>query len=120
MEATGQKVTKTAAQKLKDKNDSGAPKKPLGTYFIFLAHNREAIKKKHPDLSMCQQTKKISEEWKALSDDEKAKYTDLAAKDKERYAKQIEEFNTTGKFTPETKGDEGNEDEETEAAEAAE
>ena len=118
MEASGQKVSKTAAQKAKDKADGGAPKKPLGTYFIFLAHNRDAIKKKHPELSMCQQTKKISEEWKSLSEDEKKKYTELAEKDKERYAKQLEEFNKTGKFTPVTT--EGNEDEETEAAEAAE
>ena len=54
MEATGQKVKPTAAQKAKDKSDSGAPKKALGTYFIFLAHNREKVKKENPDLSMCQ------------------------------------------------------------------
>lgn len=70
------------------------------------------MKKEHPELSMCQQSKKISEEWKALTDDDKKKYEELAAKDKERYAKQIEEFNKTGKFTPVTA-----EEEDTEAAE---
>lgn len=51
-------------------------------------------------MSMCQQTKLISEKWKNLSEDEKKKYTDLAEKDKERYQKQLLEFEKTGKFTP--------------------
>ena len=53
--------------------------------------------------------------WKGLTDDDKKKYEELAAKDKERYNKQLAEFQKTGKFTPAT-ADEG-EDEETEAAE---
>ena len=40
MEAAGQTVKKSAKQKKDEAVAGGAPKKALGTYFIFLAHNR--------------------------------------------------------------------------------
>ena len=61
----------------------------------------------------------MSEGWKKLDEDGKKKYEDLAAKDKERYQKQLAEFENTGKFTPATDIEE-KEDEKTEAEDAAE
>jgi hypothetical protein len=61
---------------------------------------RDKVKKEHPDVSMCQQSKIIGEKWKALDDEDKKKYQELSGKDKERYEKQKKEFDETGKFTP--------------------
>ena len=54
MEAAGKKPSKSAQKAAaKEKAESGAPKKPLGTYFCYLREQREIIKKDQPDLSMC-------------------------------------------------------------------
>ena len=50
------------------------------------------------EMSMCQITKALTEVWHKLTDDEKKKYTDMANADKERYDKEMEEFNA--KETP--------------------
>lgn len=42
--------------------------------------------------------KKLGEEWKQMTEDEKKKYVDLAADDQKRYEKQTEEFNRLGYF----------------------
>ena len=48
------------------------------------------LKKEDPSLSMTQMTTKMSEEWKGLDEKKRKKYEDLAAKDKERYEKEVE------------------------------
>ena len=79
----------------------GGPKKGLTAYFIFLAESREKCKKEFPNASVCEQSKKIGEWWKNLSDDEKKTYQDKSVKDKERYERQKKEFDETGKFSAE-------------------
>jgi len=46
---------------------------------------RKSLKEEKPSLGMGEQTKIMTEEWKALKEKEKKKWDDLAAKDKERY-----------------------------------
>ena len=87
---------------VKSKDSDGAPKKAQTAYFLYLGEMREKVKKENPDMSMCQQSKLIAEKWKALTEDDKKKYQDLSAKDKERYEKQKKEFEETGKFTPQS------------------
>ena len=53
-------------------------------------------------MGMCEQTKVISGEWRALTDEQRKIYDDKAVKDKERYERQKTEFEETGKFTPVT------------------
>lgn len=54
---------------------------------------------------MCQQTKLISERWRNLTEEEKQTYIDIQDKDKERYARQMAEYEETGKFTPVSNAD---------------
>lgn len=54
--------------------------------------------------------RKLAEQWKELDEDAKKPYTDLAAKDKERYKKDMEVYNAKKKEEAEADGD-GEDDE---------
>ena len=71
--------------------DPNAPKRPMSSYFLFMNANRDELKKAEPDLKFGEMTKKLTEKWKALTDKEKQKYEDMAAKDRERYEKEMKE-----------------------------
>ena len=86
LEEAGGKPSK-AAQKKAEKDGSGAPKKPLSAYFLFLNDNRQKIRDANPDLSMCEQTKLMGAKYRELNEKDKAHYDSLAKRDKERYEK---------------------------------
>lgn len=69
----------------KQKKDPNAPKKPLSAFMIFSNEQRGRIKKENPEDDFGTIGKKIGQEWKALSEDEKSIYVEKAQKEKERY-----------------------------------
>ena len=79
----------------KNKDDEGEEeekiKRPMNAYMHFCAETREEVKKENPDAKAKDILHLLGEKWKALSDEEKTKYNDLAAKDKERYEKECKE-----------------------------
>jgi hypothetical protein len=82
-------------KKVKDEN---APKRPAGgAYGVFLADQRETIKKSLPaDHKITDVTKKASELWKNISEKDKKKYEDLYAKKMETYKAEMEEYKKNG------------------------
>lgn len=76
----------------KKKSDPNAPKRPNTSYIFFCNDQRERVKAKNPTLSATELMKKISEEWKVVSDKDKKKYEELAKKDKERYENQRKSY----------------------------
>ena len=66
-------------------------KRPCSAYFQFMNERRAGFKEKNPDMSMCQITKGLTEVWRALTEDEKKKYDELAAADKVRYEREVAE-----------------------------
>ena len=54
----------------------GSPKakKPLSGYMLFAKEMRPKLKEESPDLSFGEVGKELGARWRALSDDEKAKY----------------------------------------------
>ena len=70
------------AQKEKDPN---APKRPMSSYFLFMNERRPILQKEKPELKFGELTKSLTDDWKSLSDKEKKKYEDMAAKAKEIY-----------------------------------
>ena len=54
--------------------------------------NRARIKEENPDASFAEIAKMVSEAWKGLGTDEKKKYEDMAAKDKQRYADEMKDY----------------------------
>ena len=83
-------VTKKKTKKVKDPN---APKGARGPWILFSSKNKDKYQKKFPDASYQEIVKKMSLDWKALSDSKKAKYQEAAKKDKLRYEREMEEYN---------------------------
>lgn len=82
-------------------------KKPQSAYFIFSGERRQEIKdellKDKETVSMGEVAKAIGSAWKSLSDEERQRYQDLAAEQKELYKKTLEEAGGANE------GNEGNE-----------
>ena len=71
--------------KVKPQKDPDAPKKPQTAYFIFLNKKRQIASAEDKKLTFGELTKKLTEMWKALVEDERRVYEDMAVADKERY-----------------------------------
>ena len=84
-------------KKKRKKKDPNAPKKAL-TAFIFFSNDKRAevtaeLKAANPDIKgVAEVGKKLGEMWKLLSDDDKEPYNKQAEADKERYAKEMENY----------------------------
>ncbi len=59
---------------------------------MFSNSKREQVVAENPGLSMIEISRTIGQHWKSLSAEEKQPYEELAKKDKERYAREMEEF----------------------------
>ncbi|CAE8624248.1 unnamed protein product, partial [Polarella glacialis] len=77
--------------------DPEAPKKPVGgAYGIFLADNREAIKKSLPaEAKITDVAKEAGKQWKELSEEAKKPFQDRYLEKSEVYKKASEEYKQT-------------------------
>ena len=75
----------TKSTKSTKKKDENAVKKPLSSYMLFCKDHRSVISTENVGIAPKDVLKKLGEAWKALSDDEKAVYTEKASDDKRRY-----------------------------------
>lgn len=84
---TKPKVTKLpkAARKRAIKKKKAGPKRGLSAYMYFSNSVRDTVKAEHPELTFGELAKAIGERWNTATDDVKAPFNELAAKDKERY-----------------------------------
>ena len=89
------KTREEGAGRVKKEKNEG-PKKPTTAYFAFTNAIRGEIKEANPGIGITDIAKKIGEKWKELSDEEKQKYSDLAAADKERYEKECADVVAAG------------------------
>ena len=79
--------------KAKKAKDSKKPKKANTAWICFTQEMREKVKADNPDATTTDLTKIMSPMWKALSESERVKYEDMASQDKERYEKEMVEYN---------------------------
>jgi hypothetical protein len=77
----------------KAKKDPNAPKRNMSAYFLYSVANRSDVKTNNPDASFGDIAKIISQQFKALSEKERAKWDAKAVSDKERYQHQMEGYN---------------------------
>jgi len=82
------------SKKTKKDRDENAPKRATTAFMLWLNENRESIKKDNPGIKITEIAKKGGEMWQALKD--KSKWEEKAGKDKERYAKEMEEYKASG------------------------
>lgn len=81
-------------KKSKKDRDENAPKRATTAFMLWLNENREGIKKDNPGIKITEIAKKGGEMWQALKD--KSKWEEKAGKDKERYAKEMEDYKASG------------------------
>eukprot|EP00124_Ichthyophonus_hoferi_P004529 Ihof_evm6s511 gene=Ihof_evmTU6s511 len=83
---------KKTVRKEKKEKDPNAPKKPLTAYILFCNDQRPQIRLDHPDMKIPEIGSKLGGMWKALTEEQKIKFTALAEQDKKRYVKDMEKY----------------------------
>lgn len=68
------------------------PKKNKNAYNIYIAENSHIFKEKNPKMVQSEIFSLCSEKWSKLTEKEKAPYEEKAELDKERYEKEIKEY----------------------------
>ncbi len=85
----GKSEQKTAKRRVAKEKDENAPKKGLSAYIFFCQDERP--KAKADGVEGKDLMKECGERWAKVSEKDKKKYEDMAAKDKERYERECEE-----------------------------
>jgi hypothetical protein len=83
-------------RKTKKAKDKDAPKRATSAFFYYLQYRRPTLKDEQPKLGNTEIVSKMSEEWKAMRDSEKVPFQKQANTDKERYAREKEEYAKKG------------------------
>lgn len=76
-------------KKPRKKKDPNAPKGAIGSYMFYTLEARPALKAAEPGLAVTEMGKKMGENWKSLSAEEKAPFEEKARADRERYNQEM-------------------------------
>jgi len=76
----------------KAKKEEGKPKRALNSFMFFAIDNRKSVSQKHPSYSVTDIGRKLGEMWRSMGSEDKAPYERMAAKDKERSARERSVF----------------------------
>ena len=83
--------------KIKAPKDPNKPKRAKTAFMYYCEQHRPALlakeKKKGQKINIGNIAKALGKSWKKLKDSDKGKWNSLALKDKERYEKEIAEYN---------------------------
>ncbi|CAE7737671.1 nhp6, partial [Symbiodinium microadriaticum] len=66
-------------------------RRALSAWIIYCNDNRSRVKEANPSFGIKEMSQALSEEFRALTEEEKKVYEDKAALDKERYVREIQE-----------------------------
>ena len=72
--------------------DPRAPKSATSAYMYFSKHHRTLLKRENASLTFGDLGKTVGAMWKAATPGEKKPFEDLAARDRARYARELEEY----------------------------
>ena len=81
--------------KKKATKDPNKPKKGNTAWIFFTNDMREKVKGENPEAKTTDLTKIMSPMWKALTDEEKKPYQEMAVADKVRYEKEMEGYKSS-------------------------
>lgn len=97
-----QEEVKTMLKKpIKPKNEqlsSGPPTRSLSSYLLYSKEVRPQVIKELPDAKPKDIMRAMGKKWSSLNEEQKKPYEELAAKDKDRYERQIEEYEREGRY----------------------
>jgi len=88
--------------------DPNAPKRPLGSFFLFAGDMRASIKKANPTFTIGDVGKELGKRWKAIDAPTKKKYEAMAATAKKEYEKAMENYKKAGQASPKKAAKRGN------------
>merc|ERR1719498_838989 len=91
-EATSEEEEVEQQVATKKKKKPKKPKRNMSAFFLYSNANRERVKTENPDAKFGDIAKILSQEFKGLPENEKEQWKDLAAKDKERYQREMEDY----------------------------
>jgi len=81
-----------APSKKRRKKDPNAPKRNMSAYFIYSQEIRSTVRVENPEAGFGMIAKIISKQFKELDENERKRFDQLAAADKERYQKEMAIF----------------------------
>ncbi|XP_031415591.1 FACT complex subunit SSRP1 isoform X2 [Clupea harengus] len=98
------KVVKERKPRKKEKRskDTGAPKRPMSAYMLWLNASRERIKAENPGISITEISKKAGEMWKQIDKDNKEEWAGKAEEAKKDYERAMREYRESGGGSPGT------------------
>ncbi|XP_046451478.1 high mobility group protein 20A-like isoform X3 [Daphnia pulex] len=73
----------------------GAPRQPVNGYVRFLNERREQVRAANPSAGFADIMKIMAQEWTQLPAEEKQKYMQAAEQDRQRYQKELQEYQQT-------------------------
>jgi hypothetical protein len=79
-------------RKIKKVKDPAAPKRARGSFVFFTFDMRPQILKEFPGIKFVELGTIMGERWRALSPEEKKKYEDMAAEDKQRFNEEMQKY----------------------------
>jgi len=83
---------KTLKSRSKASGGPPPPKRNLSAYFIFNNEQRPILQRENPEKRVTEISKEIAVLYKQLSPQEMKKYQDLAVKDKQRYEREMDDY----------------------------
>lgn len=83
---------KRRKKKKKGNKDPNRPKRNMSAFFLYSNANRDRVKAENPDAKFGDIAKYLSAEFKSISSHEKSRWDQLAAEDKERYQREMEDY----------------------------
>jgi len=86
----------------RQKKDPNAPKRGLSAFFCFCNEERAKVKAKFPDYGIGDVAKELGKRWEACTN--RTKYEAQAAKDKERYERELAAYKRGGGGSPKKGG----------------
>lgn len=78
--------------------DANAPKAPLSGYMLYMAEQRDVLRVNNPGITFAEVTRIVAQQWNTLPADTKNKFLHQAEQDKERYQREIEEYQKTDSY----------------------
>jgi len=83
---------KKTIRRKKKKRPADYPKHPRNAYLYYSTEVRKKRQEEYPDKSFVELTTLIANEWKNLKSSRKKKYDELAKKDRDRYRRELKEW----------------------------
>ncbi|KAL7546124.1 hypothetical protein ACHAWF_009464 [Thalassiosira exigua] len=85
-------VKKKRRKKKKKNKDPNRPKRNMSAFFLYSNEHRSRIKQENPEAKFGDIAKLLSAEFKSIGPSERARWDHLAAQDKERYLREMEDY----------------------------